>query len=196
MPKKIPMQLLRESLVIDSTSPTWVRWRERPIHHFQDDRRWRQANARCSGKPAGNIRFIAREKRHLSQVPLGGEFYQTSRLVYALATGNDPGSNDVDHIDGDRSNNDPSNLRAVPHHLNCHNRNIKTNTSGARGVTWSKAVSKWHAYLCIKGKHINLGYYEDKNDAIAARMEGEAKLVGECSFHASRIARTATYDAA
>lgn len=47
------------------------------------------------------------------------------------------------------------------------------NTSGYRGVCPSKG--KWRATIGHKGKQIYLGEYENIEDAIAARKEGEEK---------------------
>lgn len=49
---------------------------------------------------------------------------------------------------------------------------ISTNTSGVQGVSWDKNCHKWHCYLGYKNKRANLGYFEDKNDAIKIRQMG------------------------
>lgn len=49
------------------------------------------------------------------------------------------------------------------------------NTSGHKGVYWSKANKKWKSGIMIKGKDIYLGYYVNKQDAINARLEAEEK---------------------
>lgn len=49
------------------------------------------------------------------------------------------------------------------------------NKSGHKGVMWNKYRNKWQAYIGFKGKNINLGYYEDKEDAIKARQLAEEK---------------------
>ena len=59
------------------------------------------------------------------------------RLVYEAFHGLPPDGDEyqIDHIDGDTLNNDPSNLRSVTHALNCGNhKKYKNNTSGLRGV--------------------------------------------------------------
>ena len=49
------------------------------------------------------------------------------------------------------------------------------NTSGCRGVTWSKEKGKWLAQLCFRGRCIHLGCFKDKAKAIEAREAGERK---------------------
>lgn len=49
------------------------------------------------------------------------------------------------------------------------------NTSGVTGVIWDKSRNKWVAQIVFQGKHIYLGRYINKEDAIAAREEAEEK---------------------
>lgn len=49
------------------------------------------------------------------------------------------------------------------------------NKSGHKGVVWLESRHKWRAYIGFKGKQISLGYFDDIDDAIAARIAGEEK---------------------
>jgi len=49
------------------------------------------------------------------------------------------------------------------------------NTTGHKGVTFSRARRKYVAQISIKGKRIYLGEYEKIEDAIEARKKGEEK---------------------
>jgi hypothetical protein len=72
---------------------------------------------------------------------------------------------EVDHIDGDSLNNQRANLRICSHQENRSNtRKHKDNTSGFKGVSWSKAAKKWTARLCNK----HLGVFLTKEDAARA----------------------------
>ena len=51
----IPVAFLRECFSLDDTSPTGLRWRERPRVHFVNEGAWRTMNTRCAGKPAGSL---------------------------------------------------------------------------------------------------------------------------------------------
>lgn len=51
----------------------------------------------------------------------------------------------------------------------------KNNKSGVKGVRYNEQRKKWTAHIGFKGKQINLGYYEDKKDAIKARKQAEEK---------------------
>ena len=50
------------------------------------------------------------------------------------------------------------------------------NTSGHTGVYLDKRSGKWQAYINYKKKRYYLGFFKNKEDAIRARKEGEAKI--------------------
>ena len=57
---------------------------------------------------------------------------------------------------------------------NISSQNIyKNNTSGAKGVSWSKDRGKWHAYIDLKGMRKNLGFFDDLDMAILVRKQAE-----------------------
>jgi hypothetical protein len=49
----------------------------------------------------------------------------------------------------------------------------KNNKSGVKGVSWSKNIGKWQAYIGNNGKLVNLGYYAELDEAVAARRKAE-----------------------
>lgn len=53
------------------------------------------------------------------------------------------------------------------------------NTSGVIGVSFSKSHKKWRSYLEVNKKRISLGYFENFEDAVRARLEGEMKYLGK-----------------
>jgi hypothetical protein len=90
----------------------------------------------------------------------------------------------VDHIDGNRENNNVHNLRWATHEQNACNRKMRTdNKSGHRGVYLNKQSMKWYACVNINGKLTNLGYFENKEDAINIRVAKANELYGNfCHF--------------
>jgi len=86
----------------------------------------------------------------------------------------------VDHIYGIKYDNRKKYLRICTHQQNCFNKRIYTkNSSGFMGVTWDKSRDKWVSQLCYNGKHYNIGRFENKQDAIKARLKGELKYFGK-----------------
>lgn len=101
-----------------------------------------------------------------------------------------PDGLDVDHKHGSDSkyDNRKENLRLATTSQNTINRIMsKNNTSGVVGVSWHKKSKKWRAYIGINNKMINLGFFKDKDDAIAARKIAEEKYFGEWSYDNSRM---------
>jgi hypothetical protein len=75
----------------------------------------------------------------------------------------------VDHIDGDKSNNSITNLRLCTNAENHKNQGIrKTNTSGFKGVSWDSKNESWFAQTTLINRHIFLGYYESPEEASIA----------------------------
>lgn len=92
----------------------------------------------------------------------------------------------VDHIAHQRNDNRKVNLRATTTHNNTINDKVaKNNKSGTTGVCWNKQVHKWQAYIWHNGKGQGLGYYDNLDDAIAARHKAEDELFGEFSYRRS-----------
>ena len=86
----------------------------------------------------------------------------------------------VDHIDGNGLNNQRCNLRLCTNAENLMNRGAnKNNTSGYKGVTWHKKISKWQSQIMLNRKNIKLGYFSDKTDAARAYNEAAKKYFGE-----------------
>ena len=87
----------------------------------------------------------------------------------------------IDHIDGDRTNNRIENLRLATKAENGWNRQHldKRNSSGFTGVYWCIRDQKWRARIKVNGKNIHIGYFTNKQDAIAARRLAEATHFGE-----------------
>jgi hypothetical protein len=75
----------------------------------------------------------------------------------------------IDHIDGDGLNNRRINLRPASTLQNHWNRGKSTrNTSGYKGVSWSKQKCKWVANIRLDGKQIHLGFFGAPEEAANA----------------------------
>ncbi len=101
------------------------------------------------------------------------------RLVAITFVDNPDDKPFVDHIDNDRTNNNVINLRWCTNKENLQNSKLSTaNTSGHKGVCWQKQHSKWRAQIQIDGITIHLGYFENKEDAIRARVQRANEAFG------------------
>ncbi|NBW23114.1 MAG: HNH endonuclease, partial [Caulobacteraceae bacterium] len=83
--------------------------------------------------------------------------YQEHRIIFLMHHGYLPDT--IDHIDGNPANNRIENLREATQQQNCYNSATHgCNTSGYRGVSWSKVWGKWQAYVNVNKKRKFLGY--------------------------------------
>ena len=85
-----------------------------------------------------------------------------------------------DHADRNPFNNRKYNLRKATVAQNSANRRIlKRNTSGFIGLCWEEKRNKWKTSICVNNKRINLGRFDNKEDAIRARLRAEKEYFGE-----------------
>lgn len=131
------------------------KWKHRPINHFTSSKAWACWNARYAGTNAGN-----KNQNGYIQIKIDKKLYKAHRLAMLIATGIMP-EDEVDHIDGDKSNNKISNLRRATKSQNNHNRTAyKTNSSGLKCVSWKHSTKKYFAYIVINNKSKHLGYFD------------------------------------
>ncbi len=91
------------------------------------------------------------------------------QFVYAHYHGSVPPGLEIDHIDRDKLNNLPTNLRPLTHSQNIANRGRqKNNTSGYVGVHFHKPSKKWIAGIMVMQKPIHLGYFLTREEAAIA----------------------------
>lgn len=109
------------------------------------------------------------------------------RLILGMYDSSEYDNLDVDHINGDKTDNRRKNLRIVTRSQNNMNRKLQSNnTSGVTGVSLNTKNNKWVAQIELHGKHIHLGEFDNFEDAVNARIKGEEKYFGEYSFRNSR----------
>jgi len=107
-------------------------------------------------------------------IGIDGTVYRACRLVWLYVYGIWP-TNDMDHINGDRSDDRFANLREATRSEN--NQNLRgprsSNKSGFLGVC--RYRKKWHAQIKVNGERIHLGYFNDPEEAHLVYLA--AKLV-------------------
>ena len=103
----------------------------------------------------------------------------------------------TDHSNGNTLDNRECNLRScTTAENNMNSKPPSNNTSGYKGVSFSKRDNKWRARIVYEGHEKSLGLYDNKEDAIKARQKAEKELFGEYSFYSeeNRNGRTPTID--
>ena len=112
------------------------------------------------------------------QISSNGSKFKVHRLVW-LWHGYEL-DDEIDHIDGNKSNNKIKNLRAVKKSQNQWNAKIrKDSTSGVKGVLWHKRDCKWAASIRFHNKVKSLGYYDDLELAELVVQEARSLYHGE-----------------
>lgn len=102
------------------------------------------------------------------------------RVVWARAHPGAPAPAEVDHADGDGLNCRRSNIRAAEHRSNLKNQRLRRdNSSGFKGVSWSKALGRWAAYIRADGRRKFLGAYAAKEEAAMAYDRAARQLHAE-----------------
>lgn len=103
-----------------------------------------------------------------------GDAYKAHRLAWLLHYKVWP-EKDIDHIDGNKSNNSIINLRDVSRSTNILNtKHTSNNKSGYRGVSIHNG--KWRARLMLNGVSKIIGMYDTPEEASEAYLEYKASL--------------------
>jgi hypothetical protein len=134
------------------------------------DRRGQIKSGDAAGTPTHNG-YVA--------IKINGKVYGAHRLAFIYMTGTAPVGN-VDHANGDRSDNRWSNLRSCTQSQNCANSRLsKANKSGFKGVFYETRRNKWVGRIRIRGRNYHLGQYETAEAAHAAYVDFASKHNGE-----------------
>lgn len=101
---------------------------------------------------------------------IDGQEYRVHRLAWFYVYGEWP-KHEIDHINGDPSDNRLCNLREATHQQNMSNIGMpKTNRSGKIGVSWHAKGRKWQAHIKVGGVNKYLGLFETVDEAHSAYM--------------------------
>ena len=170
--KAVSPETLEELLYLDEATGNLF-WKHREPRHFAEPKRgtrqsmcdgWNRANA-------GQQAFCVMVKGYL----VGSIFekqFKAHRVAYALSHGQWP-VGEVDHINGNRTDNRPANLRDVGRIDNARNQKRSTrNKSGQVGVHFDAARQKWVAKVC--GRFV--GQFHSLAEAVSARAAAAADV--------------------
>jgi len=152
----ITQERLKEVLLFDESTGLFT-WLPRKGFHM-------------AGRAAGSV-----DNGYL-RIKVDNVLYRAHRLAWLYVYGKFP-SQDLDHINGIRSDNAIANLREASSSANGQNR-IKSskNTSGYIGVFFNKRQQCWTSVIINKRKHYYLGTYDTAEDAAESYALAKAAL--------------------
>ena len=150
----------QETFFYDDTDGT-LYWKIRP------------SNKVTWGVKAGNLH----KATGYYQVMFDRKTYKLHNVVWNWHFGEIPEGKTVDHIDGDKSNNQINNLRLATARQQQLNRNQK-------GYYWNKKHKKWKARHKKNGRRVFLGLFNTEEEARAAYLnaiseEDRAFVIGD-----------------
>lgn len=93
------------------------------------------------------------------EIQFQGKMLKAHRIAWLLCYGELAPDAQIDHIDGDRSNNRLINLRLVNHSTNQQNKHWARTDSATGLLGVSKNGRGWRAEILVEGKKMNLGTY-------------------------------------
>lgn len=131
----------------------------------------------CIGKEAGSVAITDGYRR----IALDGKKYLAHRLAWLFVYGVWP-TNQIDHIDHNKSRNKISNLRDVTNGENQQNqiKPQKHNHAGKLGVRHRNG--KYQAQIKIDGKSKHLGSYSTADEAHLAYLQAKRKHHSGCTI--------------
>lgn len=119
-------------LEYDETSKTYLRWKVT------------LGTRAIAGAEAGGIRCT--RGINSARININKKRYCVHRIVWALHNKSIDQNLEIDHIDGDTTNNNIKNLRLVTRVVNSRNRRMKsTNNTGVTGVSYNAVTDSYAA---------------------------------------------------
>lgn len=179
----VPARLLPEIFDLDEPTGRLV-WKKRPVEHFEGGKPTPEKRAAMwNGKYAGKAALITRDPRGYLFGAVRGKNVYAHRVIRALLDGEWP-AGEIDHINRDKTDNRPENLRVVTHsenRLNCADcdlaaarrppkKPVPSRISGVR----RQGANTWSARIKVNGIEKHLGSFPCFGLAVLARRRASA----------------------
>jgi hypothetical protein len=131
--------------------------------------------SQLAGSRAGNSRPDG-----YVRIKIDGRLVMAHSLIWILHHGAIPDAHEIDHINGNPSDNRIESLRVATHaQNNCNMKLACHSTTGFKGVTKRKGYDKWRAYITMNKKRTWLGEFSDPLSAHAAYRDAAKRLFGD-----------------
>jgi hypothetical protein len=184
---RLPSRRLLNQLLYYDAETGFLFWKPRPVSLFPDTG---YGGAPCHQKKwntrrAGTRALTAINKGYCIGSLLGLNV-SAHRVIWKMHTGKEP--TEIDHINGDRTDNRMENLRAASRVANSRNLGLaRNNRSGATGVHWGAREEKWIVRIKVAGHYWHIGSFTELAAAIKARKSAQERF-GFSKNHGGRSA--------
>jgi hypothetical protein len=133
----------------------------------------------------GNVAGSASSHGYV-QITVDGKNHRGHRLAWFYMMGEWP-KDQLDHKNGNRSDNKWANLREASNKFNMENlhkanRNNGCGLLGVHYLTSGKRSRRWMAEIMVSGKHKFLGYHETAEKAHEAYLSAKRELHAGCTI--------------
>lgn len=136
----------------------------------------------------GNKSFVGKEAGCVHKQPTGysyvkigldGKNLRKTTIIWLLVHGRLP-NGDVDHINGNSTDDRLCNLREATRTQNMANKRMhKNNKSGVKGVFWCTQRNMWRVNIRKNKKSYYVGHYKDKEEAGKAYISKAVEFYGQ-----------------
>lgn len=112
---------------------------------------------------------------------IDGKYYLLHRLAWFLVHGSMP-DQEIDHINGVRTDNRIENLRRATRQQNAYNTKPRSNSASPhKGVTFAAHANLWRARLHVNKRELHLGYFQTAAEAHEAYKRAASEFHGAFS---------------
>ncbi len=162
--------------------PTQERIRE--LFDYRDDGFLiRKFPAHCKNGEVGTVAGYIDMTYGYMRTHVDNKLCQVHLLIWIYHFGGIPKGKLIDHEDRNPLNNKITNLRFASKSQNAANSGIKPkNTSGFKGVSFEKKLSKWKVQIMDNGKKKHLGIRDNKIDAARLYDLHAKNIFGEFAY--------------
>ena len=172
---EISASLIKDLVEYDPLRGTFV-WKFRPVSMFKSEKFQKIWNTRFANQKAFSVDNKA---GYLKGAVLGKE-YLAHRVAWAVYHGSWP-CGEIDHINGNRSDNRISNLREASRTENARNC-TNTGSFGYSGVIYEAKLRKFRARIMADRKSHHIGLYGCPTVAAICRDKAALRLHGEFAY--------------
>lgn len=145
---------------------------------------WRITRNKCKAMcSAGCVAGALRPDGYIS-IGIDFDIHMAHRLVWLYISGEWP-TDQLDHINGNRSDNRLKNLREATSAINNQNRRTISDSKkgvGRLGVNWRPEKGKYRATIQSKGISMHIGYFDSEEAAHSAYLDAKRRIHPGCTI--------------